>query len=519
MNCNYKVKIKDIQNKYQFKIFCAPRGEKGEKGEKGDTGATGPIGTPLVASSVSEMTDTTRNYINTTDGHWYYYNGSTWVDGGAYQSSQLGSDTINELYEIMDNYLVKTIHGNLFNANTCTDGKYLAGSDGHETTGSAYSYSDYIPTYGKDLIFSGYTLTNQVYCYDENKSVVGHAVANTYNSDGLPNGTSYVRFNFGTATKSNVRVHFNVEDKKIDLGYGVKKIKQEDIYGGAFITPINVYVGSTRTITSLVDAVETYKNQATKQTPVNIYLDAGTYDVLTTEMLENGNSSFEGLTLPDYMNIYGSGMYQTFITATVPVDISSYSVDRNKISTINAWKNNNIKDVTISMTNGRYAFHNDDWRGRAVANAYEEFENVRFIYNPLSSGVPSTSVTSVPVGIGAYNGRVTKFKNCIFDASYSECRRPLLIHNNTSSPLPCSWEFDNCDFLGGYNGTGISTAGSGQDDLVILKGCYFTNNINFYPQSVYIGTTSEFILRGYSNTIPGYTWTNLTEDNTKIRMI
>ena len=63
---------------------------------KGETGATGSIGTPLVASSVSEMTDTTRNYINTTDGHWYYYNGSTWVDGGAYQATE-DSDTVNIL--------------------------------------------------------------------------------------------------------------------------------------------------------------------------------------------------------------------------------------------------------------------------------------------------------------------------------------------------------------------------------------------------------------------------------------
>ena len=34
-------------------------------------------GSPLVASSISGMTDTTRVYVNTTDGKWYYYNGSS----------------------------------------------------------------------------------------------------------------------------------------------------------------------------------------------------------------------------------------------------------------------------------------------------------------------------------------------------------------------------------------------------------------------------------------------------------
>ena len=33
-------------------------------------------GSPLVASSISDMTDTSRVYVNTTDGHWYYYNGN-----------------------------------------------------------------------------------------------------------------------------------------------------------------------------------------------------------------------------------------------------------------------------------------------------------------------------------------------------------------------------------------------------------------------------------------------------------
>lgn len=45
-------------------------------------------GSPLVASSVSEMTDTSRVYVNTSDGHWYTYNGSAWVSGGVYQGTE-----------------------------------------------------------------------------------------------------------------------------------------------------------------------------------------------------------------------------------------------------------------------------------------------------------------------------------------------------------------------------------------------------------------------------------------------
>lgn len=45
-------------------------------------------GSPLVASSVAGMTDTSRIYVNTTDGYWYYYNGAEWTQGGVYQASQ-----------------------------------------------------------------------------------------------------------------------------------------------------------------------------------------------------------------------------------------------------------------------------------------------------------------------------------------------------------------------------------------------------------------------------------------------
>lgn len=52
-------------------------------------------GSPLVASSVAEMTDTSKVYVNTTDGHWYTYNGTSWVVGGIYQSAGITDNSIN----------------------------------------------------------------------------------------------------------------------------------------------------------------------------------------------------------------------------------------------------------------------------------------------------------------------------------------------------------------------------------------------------------------------------------------
>ena len=58
-------------------------------------------GTPLVASSTSGMTDTSRIYVNTTNGEWYYYDGTNWVSGGEYQSTGISDNSIS-IYKLGD---------------------------------------------------------------------------------------------------------------------------------------------------------------------------------------------------------------------------------------------------------------------------------------------------------------------------------------------------------------------------------------------------------------------------------
>ena len=64
-------------------------------------------GSPLAASSVSEMTDTSRVYVNTTDGYWYYFNGTQWTQGDVYQSTRIGENeqvTFNQVVGAIDKY-------------------------------------------------------------------------------------------------------------------------------------------------------------------------------------------------------------------------------------------------------------------------------------------------------------------------------------------------------------------------------------------------------------------------------
>ena len=52
-------------------------------------------GSPLSATTIDEMIDTTRIYVNTTDGNWYYHNGTSWISGGVYQSTGIADSSVS----------------------------------------------------------------------------------------------------------------------------------------------------------------------------------------------------------------------------------------------------------------------------------------------------------------------------------------------------------------------------------------------------------------------------------------
>ena len=93
--------------------------------------------TPLGASSMSDMTDTSRIYVLETDGHWYWYDGTNWQDGGVYQS-YVESDDIKLINDKIDSiekdnvfkYLDSWQIGNV----NLTDGSIMSKSNYHYMT-------------------------------------------------------------------------------------------------------------------------------------------------------------------------------------------------------------------------------------------------------------------------------------------------------------------------------------------------------------------------------------------------
>ena len=71
------------------------------------TEAASFVGSPLVAATAAAMTNENKVYVYTgeetgyTAGHWYYFNGSAWTDGGVYNAVAVNTASIADIEEAL----------------------------------------------------------------------------------------------------------------------------------------------------------------------------------------------------------------------------------------------------------------------------------------------------------------------------------------------------------------------------------------------------------------------------------
>jgi hypothetical protein len=123
-------------------------------------------GSPLTASTAAAMTDQSRVYVYTgsesgmTAGHWYYYDGTAWTDGGVYNAVAVDTDTTlsiagkaadakevgDQLTSVKEdlsdmNTATSADVGKALKAKTVTDGKVTEWEFGEAGTPSAANWS------------------------------------------------------------------------------------------------------------------------------------------------------------------------------------------------------------------------------------------------------------------------------------------------------------------------------------------------------------------------------------------
>lgn len=174
-------------------------------------------GSPLTASTAAGMIDKTRVYVYTgsetgyTNGHWYYWDGAAWTDGGTYNSSGIQTDTTlsvpgmaadakaagDEITDLKED--LQDTNGASFEVSVAGKG-YISNTTGGVVSDAIWVYTDYIDVSGVDRIKFDTNIPNksdQLYVawYGSDKTFL----ANFGFFDGIlivPKNAKYIRISY-----------------------------------------------------------------------------------------------------------------------------------------------------------------------------------------------------------------------------------------------------------------------------------------------------------------------------------
>ena len=163
-------------------------------------------GSPLVASSTDDMTETDRVYVNTTDGKWYYYDGEEWQIGGTYQATS-DSATIAEIQTELAQIRTKQESVQLFDYNSVVKNKNLVNT---YAVATPYDMTDATGVDVSNLILFDEPLTEDT-VFSTNIETFSRIL--TYQGDGLVREGNY--------SNSSVSADAEYGNKKITINASV----------------------------------------------------------------------------------------------------------------------------------------------------------------------------------------------------------------------------------------------------------------------------------------------------------
>lgn len=400
----------------------------------------------------------------------------------------------------------------VYNADNVIQGYYLK-SQGISSTileieSEEFGYTEPIKAENKNYTFVGHK-NDSIFCFDENNLLLGVILTSNdapFNPvESYPTAKTF-RVNIylpylETTSITKVDVVGKIDYLQIDNAPVEKKTAQ-------------IYVGSSREFQTIPDAVAYAETLANDNTIVDILIDKGTYDIIASYDLSVQVASWIGLKIPNNVNLIGNGLPKDIIlTGELPIDTSLYSFEKDDVSILNFIGNTNIENMTINAKNMRYCIHTDGLNS-VQSESTSHFRNL-ILNTSIDEGV--TDASMFPLGSGSANGRKCYFENVHFNnnaGTHCACN----IHNRAGSNKPCEWVFESCNFLGASYSVMISSYGSNESDLVVLKGCKFEQKIKVQGSGGYTGDNEMQIL-GYGNSTIEFAWGGQITGERKIDML
>ena len=255
--------------------------------------------------------------------------------------------------------------------------------------------------------------------------------------------------------------------------------------------------GDFSTLTEAINAL----GAGSADNPITLYIHSGEYDILQElggdnflRTVENTNSERQGIEVPDYVNIIGVGDVR--LKMEVPDDKTTRNTS-SRISVLNVWRHNTIKNIKITVRNTRYAVH--DETNNQYSNNDMKYIDCVFEHLGNKSGVWD-STQAYAAGMGS--GGSYHFENCTFKST----TLPFSMHDNFNVE-PNRVKISKCTFIakGGEEAIRFGSYGTGtKKSIVTIENCNINTAVKLFEEQGGSGHGNHFAVSGGGNTIVPY---------------
>lgn len=302
---------------------------------------------------------------------------------------------------------------------------------------------------------------------------------------------------------SDVRVtteYAPTEDCLLYVSYNPKNDPQEPkVFVGTaneIRTEYTVKKDGTGDYRTLVEAIKAV-GSGSKEKPKTIYIHSGEYDILQElggdawlRTVETTNSERMGIEVPDYVNIIGIGDVR--LKLEVPDDKTTSNTSK-RISILNCWRHNTIKNLKLTVRNTRYAVH--DETNNQYHNNDMKYIDCVFEHQGNKAGVWN-STQAYAAGMGS--GGNYLFDNCTFKSNAI----PFSMHDNFNVESN-RVKMVKCTFITGQEDVAIrfGSYGTGsKKSIVTIENCNIDKSVKSFEELTNSKHGNHFQISGGGNT-------------------
>lgn len=392
----------------------------------------------------------------------------------------------------------------LIDENTFVRGKYYTGTA--KQTGDVPSWGIYPPFYlekGKKYGLKGVRgFFTYFFSLDDRKLKQFSSGDRLIDEDFTPTETGYLLISRQVADQPSKLIQGGVgaASKLPNLNYGASALESNTPI--AFPKLKNEYTikksaGDFSTLTEAIKAL----GSGSADNPITLYIHSGEYDILQElggdnflREVENTNSELQGIVVPDYVNIIGVGDVR--LKMDVPDNKTTQNTSK-RISVLNVWRHNTIKNIKITVRNTRYAVH--DETNNQFANNNMKYIDCYFEHQGNKSGVWS-STQAYAAGMGS--GGSYHFENCTFKSETI----PFSMHDNFNVESN-RVKISKCTFITGQEDVAIrfGSYGTGaKKSIVTIENCNIDKAVKLFEEQGGSRHGNHFAVSGGGNTIVPY---------------